>query len=58
VEISKERLLHNYRVLVRSAGAETTLLAVIKANAYGHGVERCARVLAEGGVEWLGVTGV
>jgi alanine racemase len=58
VEISKERLLHNYGVLTRAAGAETTLLAVIKANAYGHGVERCARVLAEGGVEWLGVTGV
>ena len=57
MEISKERLLHNYGVLAR-AGAETTLLAVIKANAYGHGVERCARVLAEGGVEWLGVTGV
>ncbi len=58
MEISKERLLHNYGVLTRAAGAETALLAVIKANAYGHGVERCARVLAEGGVEWLGVTGV
>ena len=34
------------------------MLAVVKANAYGHGLARCARVLAGAGVEWLGVTSV
>ncbi len=32
------------------------LLAVIKANAYGHGAAACAPVLARAGAEWLGVT--
>lgn len=33
-------------------------MAVIKANAYGHGIELCAPWLAEAGAEWLGVTSV
>jgi len=34
------------------------LLAVIKADAYGHGAELCAPVLAGSGAAWLGVTSV
>ena len=33
-------------------------MAVVKANAYGHGVEHCAPWLAEAGARWLGVTAV
>jgi alanine racemase len=57
-EISRPRLLENYRLLRRlAAGAE--LLAIIKANAYGHGALACAEVLAaEDPQAWLGVTGV
>jgi alanine racemase len=32
------------------------VLAVIKANAYGHGIDPCAAILASAGAEWLGVT--
>ena len=56
VEISERRLLANYRLLAVAAGSETAVLAVVKANAYGHGAGVCAPVLARVGVEWLGVT--
>jgi alanine racemase len=58
VEISETRLRANFDVLAGAAGATTALLGVVKANAYGHGVKHCARVLAEAGAEWLGITGI
>jgi alanine racemase len=57
-EISRPRLVENYRLLRRLAG-EAGLLAIIKANAYGHGVLACAEAItAENPRAWLGVTGV
>ena len=55
VEISEHRLIANYKLLAEAAGSDTTLLAVVKANAYGHGAEICAPVLARAGATWLGV---
>lgn len=57
-EVSPNRLLHNYRLLRELAGTQTELLAVIKANAYGHGLADCARILVAEGAQWLGVTRV
>ncbi len=65
-EIRLGSLLANYRLLEenvrRGAGLglrePAALLAVIKANAYGHGLELCGRALAAGGARWLGVTSV
>ncbi len=54
VELSAERLAANYRALANSAGVD--VLAVIKANGYGHGAAQCAPVLAQAGASWLGVT--
>ena len=54
-EISRSSLLHNFRSL-RALAAPAELLAVVKANAYGHGAAACSRVLAEDGARWLGVT--
>lgn len=56
VEISEERLQSNYQSLVRVAGDDVAVLAVVKADAYGHGACVCAPVLAAAGAEWLGVT--
>jgi alanine racemase len=56
VEISEERLTANYKTLTKVAGADIAVLAVVKANAYGHGAEVCSPVLARAGAEWLGVT--
>jgi alanine racemase len=59
LEIDETRLAANYRALVRVAGSSsgegTDVLAVVKANAYGHGAERCAVALVLAGAKWLGV---
>lgn len=57
-EVSRSQLIHNYEVLRRLSGAETEVLAVVKANAYGHGLAECARALEASGARWLGVTSV
>jgi alanine racemase len=54
-EISIDRLIDNYRLL-RSAAGDAGLIAVIKANAYGHGALACAAALSAAGAPWLGVT--
>jgi alanine racemase len=56
VEVSEERLAGNLRAVAQVAGEETEVLAVVKANAYGHGLERCSAMLARAGARWLGVT--
>ena len=46
-EISCEALRHNAHVARTRAGADAQLLAVIKANGYGHGLTAVARALAD-----------
>jgi alanine racemase len=54
-EVSRSRLLENFHRLCRlSPGVD--LMAVVKANAYGHDARLCAPILAEAGALWLGVT--
>ena len=55
-EISRRNLLHNYQWLGERAGSQTQLLAVVKADAYGHGLTGCAQALVGAGASWLGVT--
>jgi alanine racemase len=56
IEVSEERLTANYRAIQQAVGAQTSVLAVVKANAYGHGAEICSPTLARAGAPWLGVT--
>ncbi len=56
IEISEPHLTANYHALQSAAGEATEVLAVIKANAYGHGAELCALSLVRAGARWLGVT--
>ena len=58
VEISAARLAENFRALAAWCGRDVEVLAVIKADAYGHGGEACAGALARAGAKWLGVTSV
>ncbi|MFD5788999.1 alanine racemase [Streptomyces sp. NPDC127037] len=52
-EIDLAALRANVRVLrTRAAGAQ--LMAVVKADAYGHGAVPCARAAREAGAAWLG----
>ena len=56
VEVEDAALAQNYQVIAEQVGAGTEVVAVIKADAYGHGAERCAPVLVRAGAKWLGVT--
>jgi len=55
-EISAGSLRANYAALRHAAGERVDVLAVVKADAYGHGATECAPVLADAGARWLGVT--
>lgn len=52
-EIDVAALAHNARVL--RAHTRTPLMAVVKANGYGHGAWLTARAALHGGADWLGV---
>jgi alanine racemase len=54
IEVSAQALLHNVRAIRNHLGASTAIAAVLKANAYGHGLRDVARVVADE-VEWLAV---
>jgi len=56
--ISREQLRQNYRSVRLAAGPGVAVMAVVKADAYGHGAEEVARVLVAEGVEWLAVSSV
>lgn len=56
--ISREQLRQNYRSVRAAAGPGVAVMAVVKADAYGHGAEEVARVLVAEGVEWLAVSSV
>ena len=55
-EISLDLLRDNFRAIQQHVGAEVAICAVVKADAYGHGVVECARALESAGAPWLGVT--
>ncbi len=55
-EIDLSALRHNFRTMKRLVGAQTTVCAVIKADAYGHGIEHVSLALQREGAEWMGVT--
>ena len=57
LEVSLDNIAHNTRFFKSTIGS-TELMAVVKANAYGHGVMQIARTCLENGASWLGVATV
>jgi alanine racemase len=55
-EVSLTALRQNFRVVQKHVGANVTVCAVVKADAYGHGAVECSRALESEGARWLGVT--
>ena len=58
VEISKENLLQNISVIRNLIGKSRKLLAVVKSNAYGHGMIEISKIILKGFVDWLGVNSI
>jgi alanine racemase len=58
VELDAAALRHNLREFRRRLGPGVRLGAVVKANAYGHGMTEVAALAREGGADWLCVNAV
>lgn len=55
VEVDTDAIRHNYREIQRFVGPDVAVMAVIKTNAYGHGLHLVARALADEAA-WFGVS--
>lgn len=58
VEVDLDAITHNARALKQHIGPGVALIAVVKANAYGHGAVPVARAALSGGAERLAVARV
>ena len=55
IEIDLSALRHNIAAVKSKIGPDTKFMAVVKANAYGHGAVKISEVACEEGVDYLGV---
>jgi alanine racemase len=55
VEIDLNQLAANFKQVKQRVGTTARIMAIVKANAYGHGALECARRLAAEGADWFGV---
>jgi alanine racemase len=55
-DIDLEAIAHNVAEIQQLVGAGTQLMAVVKANGYGHGAIPVARAALQAGARWLGVS--
>ncbi len=58
VEISKSALQNNVRSFRRHVGPQTSVMAVVKSNAYGHGLVETSLIADKEGAAWFGVDNV
>ncbi|WP_414585202.1 alanine racemase [Scytonema sp. PCC 10023] len=58
VEIDLSALSYNVKQLLKILSPRTQLMAVVKADAYGHGAVTVAQTVLESGASWLGVATV
>ncbi len=58
IEVNGSALSNNVKQLHKLLSPQTKLMAVVKADAYGHGANFVASVALEAGASWLGVATV
>jgi alanine racemase len=58
LEVDLEAIAHNVRRVVDMIEPEAQLLAVLKADAYGHGVIRVARTALNNGARYVGIASI
>ena len=54
-EIDLNNLAANFKTIRERVSPAARVMAIVKANAYGHGAVECARRLANEGADWFGV---
>jgi len=55
IEVDLDGVKHNVNEIKRHLRKGTLLIAVVKADAYGHGCTEVSRICLESGADWLGV---
>lgn len=55
IEVDLDAVAKNTHVLEQACAPQTSLMAVVKANAYGHGAVHVAQTVLSHGAKWLGV---
>jgi alanine racemase len=55
LEVSRENILNNIRVIRKKIGSDVKIAAVVKANAYGHGYHEIAKILEDETIAFLAV---
>lgn len=58
VEINLNNIAHNIYQVREKVGSKVKIMAVVKADGYGHGARRVAKTVAKNGAEWLAVATV
>ncbi len=53
IEISRKALIHNLKSFRKLVGKNVILAPAVKANAYGHGLIECGKILEENGADYL-----
>ncbi len=54
VEVSQKALTHNIKEFQRILTPQTEIMAVVKSNAYGHGMVQSAKIFKQAGCQWIG----
>ncbi|MFN2492359.1 MAG: alanine racemase [Pyrinomonadaceae bacterium] len=54
-EVDLNSVAANFHIVKNRVGLNANVMAVVKANAYGHGAVECARRLEKEGADWFGV---
>lgn len=58
VEINLDNLKENLQMIRSFINGESKIMAVVKSNAYGHGMTEASKVCQENGIDFLGVSNV
>ena len=58
MEISRRKIVENYGSVCAAVGPGVDVMAVVKADAYGHGAVEVSRILTGAGAKWLAVSSV
>ena len=56
--ISKKNLYHNFFYLKDKLEKETSIIAIVKANAYGHGAVEISKILSREKIDYFGVANI
>ena len=55
-EIDLDALVHNFKEIRKKVGPDVGVMAIVKAQGYGHGMVQVSRVLEKEGINYFGVT--